>query len=44
MQMSQVHFTYWVLGSGQSKCEPYVLTHCDLNLGNIMIQNGKVVC
>ncbi|KAF9250476.1 hypothetical protein DTO006G1_5298 [Penicillium roqueforti] len=25
------------------KCEPYVLTHCDLNLGNIMIQDGKVV-
>ncbi|KAJ5938882.1 hypothetical protein N7466_002016 [Penicillium verhagenii] len=25
------------------KCEPYVLTHCDLNLGNIMVQDGKVV-
>ncbi|CAG8408617.1 unnamed protein product [Penicillium salamii] len=25
-----------------SKCEPYVLTHCDLNLGNIMIHEGKV--
>ncbi|KAJ5797040.1 uncharacterized protein N7518_005580 [Penicillium psychrosexuale] len=25
------------------KCEPYVLTHCDLNLGNIMIRDGKVV-
>ncbi|QSS58629.1 hypothetical protein I7I51_08057 [Histoplasma capsulatum] len=24
-------------------CEPYVLTHCDLNLGNIMVQDGKVV-
>jgi len=22
------------------KCEPYVLTHCDLNLGNIMIEDG----
>lgn len=25
------------------KYEPYVLTHCDLNLGNIMVQDGKVV-
>lgn len=25
------------------KCEPYVLTHCDLNLGNIMVHDGKVV-
>ncbi|CAI7635368.1 unnamed protein product [Penicillium manginii] len=25
------------------KCEPYVLTHCDLNLGNIMVRDGKVV-
>lgn len=25
------------------RCEPYVLTHCDLNLGNIMVQDGKVV-
>lgn len=25
------------------ECEPYVLTHCDLNLGNIMVQDGKVV-
>ncbi|KAL3480342.1 kinase-like domain-containing protein [Aspergillus californicus] len=25
------------------KCEPYVLTHCDLNLGNIMVQDGKIV-
>ena len=25
------------------ECGPYVLTHCDLNLGNIMVQNGKVV-
>lgn len=25
------------------KCEPYVLTHCDLNLGNIIFQNGKLV-
>ncbi|KAJ5490683.1 hypothetical protein N7463_010964 [Penicillium fimorum] len=22
------------------KCEPYVLTHCDLNLGNIMVKDG----
>lgn len=26
-----------------TKYEPYVLTHCDLNLGNIMVQDGKVV-
>lgn len=25
------------------KCKPYVLSHCDLNLGNIMVQDGKVV-
>lgn len=25
------------------KCEPYVLTHCGLNLGNVMVQDGKVV-
>ncbi|RDW83677.1 uncharacterized protein DSM5745_04003 [Aspergillus mulundensis] len=25
------------------RCEPYVLTHCDLNLGNIMVRDGKVV-
>ncbi|KAJ5165116.1 uncharacterized protein N7500_006946 [Penicillium coprophilum] len=25
------------------KCEPYVLTHCDLNLGNVMVQDGKVI-
>ncbi|KAL4903877.1 kinase-like domain-containing protein [Aspergillus multicolor] len=25
------------------KCELYVLTHCDLNLGNVMVQDGKVV-
>jgi len=25
------------------KYEPYVLTHCDLNLGNIMVQDGKDV-
>ncbi|KAJ5172338.1 hypothetical protein N7492_004931 [Penicillium capsulatum] len=24
------------------KCEPYMLTHCDLDLGNIMAQDGKV--
>lgn len=24
------------------QCEPYVLTHCDLNLGNIMIENGEL--
>ncbi|OOF99121.1 hypothetical protein ASPCADRAFT_513206 [Aspergillus carbonarius ITEM 5010] len=24
-------------------CEPYVLTHCDLNLGNIMVKDGKLV-
>lgn len=23
--------------------EPYVLTHCDLNLGNIMVRDGEVV-
>lgn len=25
------------------KCEPYVLTHCDLNLGNIMVKDGALV-
>jgi aminoglycoside phosphotransferase (APT) family kinase protein len=25
------------------RCEPYVLTHCDLNLGNIMVQDGQLV-
>ena len=25
------------------KCEPYVLTHCDLNLGNIMVKDGELV-
>ncbi|KAJ5582383.1 hypothetical protein N7535_001003 [Penicillium sp. DV-2018c] len=25
------------------KCEPYVLTHCDLNLGNIMVKDGRLV-
>lgn len=25
------------------RCEPYVLTHCDLNLGNIMVKDGKLV-
>ncbi|KAJ6024297.1 hypothetical protein N7540_005094 [Penicillium herquei] len=25
------------------QCEPYVLTHCDLNLGNIIVQDGKLV-
>ncbi|KAB8270316.1 kinase-like protein [Aspergillus minisclerotigenes] len=24
-------------------CEPYVLTHCDLNVGNIMVKDGKLV-
>ncbi|KAL2846607.1 kinase-like domain-containing protein [Aspergillus pseudoustus] len=24
-------------------CEPYVLTHCDLNLGNIIVKNGSLV-
>ncbi|CAG8930259.1 unnamed protein product [Penicillium salamii] len=24
------------------KCEPYVLTHCDLNLGNIMVKDGAL--
>ncbi|CDM29129.1 Protein kinase-like domain [Penicillium roqueforti FM164] len=24
------------------KCEPYVLTHCDLNLGNIMVKDGRL--
>lgn len=24
-------------------CEPYVLTHCDLNLGNIMVKDGALV-
>ncbi|KAB8202489.1 kinase-like protein [Aspergillus parasiticus] len=23
-------------------CEPYVLTHCDLNVGNIMVKDGKL--
>ncbi|KAJ5718245.1 kinase-like protein [Penicillium malachiteum] len=25
------------------KCEPCVLTHCDLNLGNIIVQDGRLV-
>ncbi|CAP92240.1 hypothetical protein E8E15_005231 [Penicillium rubens] len=25
------------------RCEPYVLTHCDLNLGNIMVKDGGVL-
>ncbi|KAL3475914.1 kinase-like domain-containing protein [Aspergillus californicus] len=25
------------------QCEPYVLTHCDLNLGNIMVKDGALV-
>lgn len=25
------------------KCEPFVLTHCDLNLSNIMVRDGQVV-
>lgn len=25
------------------KSEPFALTHCDLNLGNVMIRNGQVV-
>jgi aminoglycoside phosphotransferase (APT) family kinase protein len=25
------------------RCEPYVLTHCDHNLGNIMVQDGQLV-
>lgn len=25
------------------KCAPYVLTHCDLNIGNIMVKDGKLV-
>lgn len=25
------------------KCEPYVLTHCDLNLGNIIVKEGALV-
>lgn len=25
------------------KCEPYVLTHCDLNVSNIMVKGGKLV-
>lgn len=25
------------------KSEPYVLTHCDLNLGNIMVRNDRLV-
>ena len=24
------------------RCEPYVLTHCDLNLGNIMVKDGML--
>ncbi|KAE8345925.1 hypothetical protein BDV24DRAFT_148025 [Aspergillus arachidicola] len=24
-------------------CEPYVLTHCDLNVGSIMVKDGKLV-
>ncbi|CAL5874430.1 uncharacterized protein PFLUO_LOCUS8726 [Penicillium psychrofluorescens] len=24
-------------------CAPYVLTHCDLNLGNIIVHNGRLV-
>lgn len=40
------HLPQLVLGNLKKclpKCEPYVLTHCDLNLGNIMVQDGKVV-
>jgi len=25
------------------RCEAYVLTHCDLNLGNIMVKDGRLV-
>ncbi|KAB8254095.1 kinase-like domain-containing protein [Aspergillus pseudonomiae] len=25
------------------KCEPYVLTHCDLNLGNLIVRDGALV-
>jgi aminoglycoside phosphotransferase (APT) family kinase protein len=25
------------------KCAPYVLTHCDLNIGNIMVKDGQLV-
>lgn len=25
------------------KCEPYVLTQCDINFGNIMIKDGELV-
>lgn len=25
------------------KCEPYVLTHCDLNLGNLIVREGALV-
>ncbi|KAJ5922460.1 hypothetical protein N7516_010163 [Penicillium verrucosum] len=40
------HLPQQVLGNLKTRlpeCEPYVLTHCDLNLGNIMVRNGKVV-
>jgi aminoglycoside phosphotransferase (APT) family kinase protein len=25
------------------KCAPYVLTHCDLNLGNVIVKDGQFV-
>ncbi|KAI9372627.1 aminoglycoside phosphotransferase, partial [Aspergillus egyptiacus] len=25
------------------KCQPYVLTHCDLNLGNLIVRDGALV-
>ncbi|RDW70510.1 uncharacterized protein DSM5745_08021 [Aspergillus mulundensis] len=31
------------LGKLLPQCRPYVLTHCDLNLGNIMVKDGALV-
>ncbi|QKX64068.1 uncharacterized protein TRUGW13939_11241 [Talaromyces rugulosus] len=31
------------LKKGFPKSEPFVLTHCDLNLGNIMVRDGQLV-
>ncbi|KAL3458959.1 hypothetical protein BJX64DRAFT_210655 [Aspergillus heterothallicus] len=31
------------LRSRSPSCEPYVLTHCDLDLGNIIAKNGSLV-
>ena len=32
-----------ILKKRMPKCQPYVLTHCDLNLGNIIVKDGTLV-